>query len=189
MKRFPSSRNPVSKKQLALALLAAILLIAPGIAAQNTPSPTPGDPSHMIRITSDRLVSDNTARFAEFIGNVRATQGTTIITADRLKVYYKSDMKRVESQGPGEESIQKLESTGHVVIHFDNRVAKAENAIYITDSRILILKGPNSSITSGTDTVTGEKITLYREDGRIQVESGKTGRVEAVFYQKGNVLN
>ncbi len=183
-------KSRVSQAALPLALCAAVfLLLKTAVLAGNVPAAGSAKPEDVIRITSDQLFSDANARFAEFIGNVRATQGTTVITADRLKVFYKSDLSSIESQGPGEESIHKLESTGNVVIEFDNRVAKAEKAIYITESRILILTGPKSSITSGKDTVTGEKITLYREDGRIQVESGKKGRVEAVFHPKGKGLN
>jgi lipopolysaccharide export system protein LptA len=173
----------------AAAFLGLLLFFAFYAVAGDTSASGADAPEEVIHVTSDRLYSDSSARYAEFLGNVRATQGTTVITADRLKVYYKSDLKSVESQGPGEESIHKLESTGNVVIEFDNRVAKAEKAIYITESRILILTGPDASLTSGKNVITGEKITLYREDGRIQVESGDTGRVEALFYQKGKGLN
>ena len=175
--------------RLTFPVTALILILFPffttGILAGNEPASDAQTSEDVTHITSDRLFSDNNARFAEFIGNVRAIQGTTVITADRLKVFYKSDLKSVESQGAGEESIQKLESNGNVVIEFDNRVAKAEKAIYITDSRILILTGPNSSVTSGKNTVTGEKITLYRDDGRMQVESVNQGRVRLFSIKKG----
>jgi lipopolysaccharide export system protein LptA len=68
-------------------------------------------------------------------------------------------------------------------------VIKAEEAIYIVKSRILLLTGPNASITSGKNTVSGEKITLFRADGRIQVERGRDKQVEAIFYSKGKGLN
>jgi lipopolysaccharide export system protein LptA len=38
--------------------------------------------------------------------------------------------------------------------------------------------------------ISGEKIIMHRDDGRIIVESGKnTGRVEAVINATGNGLN
>ena len=40
-----------------------------------------------IHITADSLTADNNARFAEFTGNVHATQGTSVIQADRLKIH------------------------------------------------------------------------------------------------------
>jgi len=44
------------------------------------------------------------------------------------------------------------------------------------------LSGNNSKIVSGNNSISGEKITLYRTTGRINVESSGGKRVEAVFY-------
>jgi lipopolysaccharide export system protein LptA len=44
-----------------------------------------------IHITADKLISDNDADYAEFIGNVRATQEDTVITADSLKIFVKKN--------------------------------------------------------------------------------------------------
>ena len=40
-----------------------------------------------IVITAEQLVSDNKAKFAEFIGNVKATQADFVITSDKLRIY------------------------------------------------------------------------------------------------------
>ena len=140
-----------------------------------------------IHITSDKLISDNKAGYAEFIGNVKATQDDTVITSDRLKIYYK---KNIANKGPlsvNEESIHKIVAKGNVEIKFDNRVATAQQAIYNTETMVLVLSGNNSKIISENESISGEKITFYRIDGRINVESGNKKRVEAVFYsgQKG----
>ena len=140
-----------------------------------------------IHITSDKLISDNKAGYAEFIGNVKATQDDTVITSDRLKIYYK---KNIANKGPlsvSEESIHKIVAKGNVEIKFDNRVATAQQAIYNTETMVLVLSGNNSKIISENESISGEKITFYRIDGRINVESGNKKRVEAVFYsgQKG----
>ncbi len=140
-----------------------------------------------IHITSDKLISDNKAGYAEFIGNVKATQDDTVITSDRLKIYYK---KNIANKGPlsvSEESIHKIVAKGNVEIKFDNRVATAQQAIYNTETMVLVLSGNNSKIISKNESISGEKITFYRIDGRINVESGNKKRVEAVFYsgQKG----
>ncbi len=158
-------------------------------AAEEAPNADQKTQSDPMRITADRLESDSEARYADFIGNVTASQGTTVITADRLKVYYQGNPVKSGDDGPSEDSIKKLVSTGNVVIHFGDRVATAEEAIYIVKSRILLLTGPNSSITSGKNTVSGEKITFFRADGRIQVERGRDKQVEAIFYSGGKGLN
>lgn len=158
-------------------------------AAEESPKTDQKTENNPIRITSDRLESDSQASYADFIGNVTASQGETVITADRLKVYYQGNPEKAGDQGPSQDSIKKMVSTGNVVIHLGNRVAKAEEAIYIVKSMILLLTGPNASITSGKNTVSGEKITLFRADGRIQVERGSDKQVEAIFYSKGKGLN
>lgn len=135
-----------------------------------------------IHIIADKLVSDSETNSFEFIGNVKATQGDSVVTGDRLKVFYKKDTDTKGSPLSSEQSIQKIIVKGHVVIKFDNRIAMAEQAIYTTETKILVLTGPDSKIISGNDTISGETITLYRVDERIKVESGKEKRVEAVFY-------
>ena len=137
-----------------------------------------------IYITADSLIADSEARCAEFIGNVRAVQEDTVIIADRLKIFY----KKVEDSNKGltssEESIEKIVSSGNVKINFDDQVAVAQHAVYTSKTGVIVLTGPNAKITSGTNFVSGEKITLYRSEDRITVESGKKKRVEAVFYSE-----
>jgi len=150
-------------------------------AARNPKQKSPGR-NEAIHITSDRLAADNKAGYAEFIGNVKATQGDTVITSDRLKIFYK---KNIANKGPlsvSEESIHKIVAIGNVEIKFDNRVATAHQAVYNTETMVLVLSGNNSKIISENDSISGEKITFYRTDGRINVESGNKKRVEAVFY-------
>jgi lipopolysaccharide export system protein LptA len=135
-----------------------------------------------IHITADKLISDNDANYAEFIGKVRATQGDTVIIADRLKIFLKKNADNKDASGVGSESIDKIIASGNVKINFDNRVAVTPQAVYNTNTEVLVLSGENSRIISGKDSVSGEKITLYRTTGRISVESGEAKRVEAVFY-------
>jgi lipopolysaccharide export system protein LptA len=135
-----------------------------------------------IHITADKLISDNEHDYAEFIGNVRATQKDTVITADRLKIFVKKNPDNKGTPGVGAESIDKIIASGNVKINFDNRVAVTRQAVYNTKTGVLVLSGDNSRIISGKDSISGEKITLYRTTGRITVESGKEKRVEAVLY-------
>ncbi len=140
-----------------------------------------------IHITSDKLIFDNKAGYAEFMGHVKATQEESVITSDRLKIFYKKNIANKGSLSVSDESIQKIVAKGNVEIKFDNRVATAQEAVYNTETMVLVLSGNNSKIISENDSISGEKITFYRIDGRISVESGNKKRVEAVFYsgQKG----
>ena len=164
-------------------------LIAPGgcIAESEQPAPeTAETAAKKIHISSQRLISDQSGSVAEFIGDVHASQGETSIRADSLKFYYskKSDGGDASSA----QSLDKLVATGNVEIKFDNRLAVARQAVYITAQRVLTLHGPGARVTSGENTISGETITFYRADGRFTVEGGPYGRVNAVILPEESGL-
>ncbi len=148
------------------------------------PATNPEKDSKTIHITSDRLIADNEAMSAEFIGNVVAIRGTNVLTSDRLKIFYKKGVDKKEKPAAGEEMIEKIVANGNVVIKFDDKLAVAQQAVYTAETGIIVLTGPNSKVTSGNNFISGEKITMYRSDDRMIVESGKEKQVEAVFYSK-----
>ena len=138
-----------------------------------------------IQIKADNLVAYNEASYAEFTGNVSAVQGTTLITSDKLKIYYSKATKATEDKGKkdtGGESIKKVVATGNVVIRSENRTAYTSMAEYTPASKVVVLSGADSKITSGNNFVTGEKITFYVNEDRVVVERSKEKQVEAVFY-------
>ncbi len=142
----------------------------------------PAADDQKIHITADMLTSDNDRRYAEFSGNVTARQGKTVITADSLKIFYRQSSGQQNSTGVNEASIEKIVATGRVQIAFDDKTAVTQQAVYTVDTRVLVLSGANSKIMSGKDSISGEKITFYRTDGRIKVERGSRKQVEAVVF-------
>lgn len=138
--------------------------------------------SEKIHITSDSLITDNNASYAEFVGNVQAAQGTTLITSDRLRIYYGSSGSSKDKKITSQDSVKKIMAIGNVTIRFDNKVAVTEQAEYTTETGVIVLTGANSRVTSGSNYVSGEKITLYRNQDKVTVERSKEKRVEAVFY-------
>jgi lipopolysaccharide export system protein LptA len=141
-----------------------------------------------IHITADRLVADGNAGNAEFIGNVRAEQDTTVINSERLKIFYKKDASGAGENIKAEESIKEIIATGNVRILLDDKIAETQQAVYTAETRILVLIGPDSKITSGNNTISGSKITFYREDGRVKVDGSANKRVEAFFESGGKGL-
>jgi len=106
-----------------------------------------------VYITADKLIAESDAKWAEFIGNVRAVQEDTVITADRLKIFYKKVEDNNKNLTSDEGSIEKIVSSGNVIINFDDKVAVAEHAVYTSETGVLVLTGPNSKVTSGTNFV------------------------------------
>jgi len=139
-----------------------------------------------IRITADSLITDPRNKTAEFTGHVLATQGDTTITSDILKVYYRKGTR----SGPtsGMDAIVRMVAQGMVKIVLGDTVAHTEHAEYIADQSIVVLTGPNSRIVDGSNTISGQKITLYRDDRRIHVAGTQKEPVEAFFYSDENIL-
>lgn len=160
-------------------LLTALMLVSAFMGEVSYAGDTSKD---KIRISSETLMVDNEARYAEFKGNVRATQGNTVITAGTLKIFYQETSGSKKKPVGTEGAIEKIVAERHVKIKIDDKVAVTEQAVYTTKDRILILSGSSSKITSQKDSVSGSKITFYRADGRIKVEGGQGKPVEAVFY-------
>lgn len=176
---------------MGLTLLVYLMLAVPfslhGLSDADASDPDPSGPAvEKIHITAQRLISDTANSNAEFSGDVIAKQGDTLITADSLKIFFSR-----ESNGSGAspaQSMEKLVATGNVEIKFDNRLAVARQAVYITAQRVLILSGPGATVTSGDNIISGETITFYREDGRFTVDGGTNGRVKAVILPEESGL-
>ena len=138
-----------------------------------------------IQIVSDRLEVDSAANIADFTGNVRATQGNSVIQSNQLKIYYKDTLMEKGKGSSTEQSIRKIIAIGSVRINFDNRVAVTEKAVYITKDRVIILTGENSKVTADNNSITGRKITIHRDSGRISFERGNNEPVKAVIHGEG----
>jgi lipopolysaccharide export system protein LptA len=154
----------------------AWICLAVAAAAETPPADAP------VRISADRLLADMDGRTAEFLGHVVAVQGDTEITAARLKVFYAQGAGGQESGPAAQGTIERIEASGEVVIHFEENVAHAERAVYTAADGLLVLTGDQARILSGPNTVAGGRITLHRQTRRITVEKAAGGgRVEAVF--------
>jgi len=125
-----------------------------------------------IRITSDKMIAEKGSSMVEFIGNVEATREDSILLADSKK-----KTKKNEAQS----NITKIVSTGNVRYTAGERKAFADEAVYTTADDVLVLKGDAPRLVTGTSFVTGKKITLYRKQDKVIVESDGQKRVEALL--------
>jgi lipopolysaccharide export system protein LptA len=165
-------------KITALLLASGAFLSAAGPLWADDTAPASKPPP--IRITADNLVTDNQKQKAEFSGNVRAVQKNTVITTDRLTLFYGEP----GGQSPLDttNSIERMEANGNVRIEFDNKVAVSNQAVYIIEERKLVLSGPESKVVSGLDEISGSKITFYRDSGQVALEGDGKNRVKAIIH-------
>ena len=187
MSKIDDNKGPGLKTTISttIFLLFLILAVTGGpLFAQDSPTALFGG-DEKIEISSDSLTVEHGSLYAEFLGNVKVTQGNAELKADGIKIYYKEGVGQDSKLKEGEEAIEKILATGNVKIRFENRVAVTEEAVYIAKTKVLMLRGDNSKITSGNDSIAGSRITVHLNSNRIMIESSKAQRVEAVFYPGG----
>jgi lipopolysaccharide export system protein LptA len=180
--------QPVSLRiavRVAAMWAALVFAAAPAAAADLFAAPGTGASNEPIEITADRLDTNNTEKYAEFSGSVKATQGTFSITSDTLRIYYEGDPLNPAKEKSSQGSVKKIVASGRVHIVSDQYVADAEHAEYVTETDVMTLSGKNSQVVSGKNTLSGSKIVLNRKEGKASVEGGAAERVKAVLYQEG----
>lgn len=183
------SRRPRACRLLIGALGWAIIFFAsaPATAAEKAPAAGAAD-SKKVHVTADRLVVKSKSNTAEFIGNVHVSQGDMALKADRITIYAKKSAKGGDAASPDMESIDRLVAKGNVEITMKDGKAVTSQAEYQVDKRVMTLSGPGSKVVSGGNSITGSKITLYRDDGRINVDSSGSQRVKAVFISEERLM-
>ncbi len=134
-----------------------------------------------IRIIADRLTSNSQENYAEFEGNVEASQGDFQITSDALRIYYKPDKTEGPTSGD-QNAIQKVVATGNVKIKAEDKRATTDRVEYTPETGMLIMTGPNSTLISERNSISGSRITLQRESRQVRVDGSERERVTAVFY-------
>jgi len=170
------------------ALVAAAALFADAAWAADEPKTGPAG-NEPIQIVADELISYNEDKYAEFIGNVKVTQGNFTITSDKLRIYYQGELLDQEKQGGDEELLKKIIATGNVKISSEQYNAEADKAEYDTAAMTVILSGENTQVISGKNSITGSKITLNRKSSQVKVEGSGTKRIKAEFYTKDNAID
>lgn len=134
-----------------------------------------------LHVTSDTMISERDAAFVEFVGNAKATSRDSVVHADSIKVFLYKDEEKKALAKEDEQNIKEILATGSVRFISGERKAFAEKAVYTTANQTLILTGGSPKVITGKSFVTGKKITVFRSNGRVVVESGKKKRVEALF--------
>ena len=164
------------------------LMVATAAAADKPKSAAPENtaPDQPILIEADQLVSYNQEKFAEFIGNVKATQADFVITANKLRIYYQGGLIETEQKSDrSEDQLKKIVATGNVQIESSQYTAISERVEYDTQAMTITMTGDGSKVISGKNSISGSKIVLYRKDGRVTVTGSKKKRVEATFFSGG----
>jgi lipopolysaccharide export system protein LptA len=155
-------------------------------AADEVPKGTIKEGLEDLHATSDKVIFDSAEHYAEMIGNVKVTQGETVITANTLKIHYHNNKPTTPNQLPGNDTVEKIVAKGNVRIELDSGIALSDEAVYHTDIRELILTG-GAKLIRGENTISGSKITINRKNGRVTVESSDKKPVEAFIFSNEKI--
>jgi lipopolysaccharide transport protein LptA len=147
------------------------------------------DAGQKTEIEADRLETNSADRYAEFIGNVKATQGNRQLRSDKLRIYYEGDVGAFSqtSQAAADDlQIKRIVAYGNVHIVSEEYIVDTSRAEYEVATQIMTLTGANSKVTQGKNTLMGSKITVYQAEGRMQVDGESGERVKVTFFPEGN---
>ena len=182
--------SPVIRIFLAFALIAMIGAVYPANYAysqEEKAAPEDKPSGEPIKIAADRLDSNPDEKYAEFIGNVEASQADFVITSESLKIYYDGDLLNREKQSSNKDMLKKIVASGDVKVVSEQYTAKTDRLEYDFQAQVLELTGLDSTITMGKNSIAGSKIIYYRAEERFKVEGGSDKRVNAVFFSDGKV--
>ncbi len=168
--------NTIPKILFCLILICVALLLKTNTVHSQTKNKTNESPLHII---SDKMIAQKDTSMVEFVGNVKVTREDSIIFADSIKIYFTDDT--ADKEDPAQSNVKKIIATGNVRYTDEDQKAFADKAIYTTRDEVLVLTGKAPKLITGSNFVTGEKITLFRNQDKVIVESDGTKRVEAFF--------
>ncbi len=134
-----------------------------------------------IHIKADEVIANLDSGETRFVGNVKVSQGQTVVTAERMNVYYhktEGDIKNLDLKG----SIYKIVASGDVRINYENIVALTDEAVYMADSKSLTLSGSGSKVVSGSNSITGPRFIMSLESGSLVIEGSGQQQVRALIY-------
>lgn len=192
IKGYSGMRNEF--KYLIILLLLSIILIGArnvdGITPPGSDARSDQNQTMSVHVVSDKLVVDSDKKTADFIGHVLARQDETTIRSDKLTIHYADGLMAGDRQeAAGEQAVREIIATGNVRINFDNRVAVGDKAVYTASDRILVLTGQEATVSNSRNSITGEKITVYRADGRMIAERGERKQVEVIVTTDDNGID
>lgn len=185
-RRFQAAKNPVWVMKFLFTILAPILLSSAAAAEDQSQEKAANAGDDQIQIVADKLITNNEEKFAEFSGDVRTSQGTFVITSDRLRIYYQTNPDGAGNQVGRDESIKQVVASGNVQVSNGKYTAETDRAEYDLETQVVVLIGENSTLKSNKNILTGSKITVDRKTGQMKVESHLQKRVKAVFYPNKN---
>jgi len=184
-------------------IVGAVALVLSG--AQLYAQPSKGPPNALqgfsqnhdqpVHIEAATLEVRDKDKVATFSGNVKVTQGDTVMKCKSLLVFYeggddadKGKTMQAATPGPGgNQKIKRLEARGNVVVTQKDQTATGGLGIFDMRTNTVDLTG-DVVMTQGQNMLRGDRLIVDLTSGVSRVESGKNGqgRVQGLFQPGGS---
>jgi lipopolysaccharide transport protein LptA len=115
-------------------------------------------------VTSERLHVDYARNMGTFEGNVLAIDPRITVRADKMTVFFAGSTNSTRQ-------LQRILAQGGVVITMGDRKSTSDHAEYTGEDGKVVLTG-NPQVKSPDGTVSGERITFWHGQDKMDVESG-----------------
>jgi lipopolysaccharide export system protein LptA len=194
--------TPIRRPSWQVLIVAALFMTGGHVSAQ----PSKGPPNALqgfsqnqdkpVHIEAATLEVRDKDKVATFSGNVKVTQGDTVMKCKSLVVFYEQDSEdaskgktmQAAAPGPGgEQKIKRLEARGSVVVTQKDQTATGSLGIFDMKTNTVDLTG-DVIMTQGQNMLRGDRLIVDLTSGVSRVESGKNGqgRVQGLFQPGGS---
>ena len=153
-----------------------LLLLTSCITSVTSSFALPDDSQKVIDIEADSAFIDNEKGNAIYIGNVKVTQGSILISANKLTITSSNTSKKYDkiyAKGTDEKIAnfsQQLDLNGDIII------SRGTKIFYDSTSSILEVEG-HGYIKRGEDEITADFIRYDMTSGTFEAKKEKSGRV------------
>lgn len=117
----------------------------------------------LMRVQSDRAHLDRTGKFATYFDHVRVHEKQMDLSSGEASLFYSEKDKKKSSP------VRYLVAKNEVVIReTETRYSQSQQAEFFSDTNSIVLNG-FPSVFDGRDTITGDKLTMFRSTGVVEV--------------------
>ncbi|WP_242096512.1 LptA/OstA family protein [Sphingomonas sp. CROZ-RG-20F-R02-07] len=135
----------------------AILLAAPLMAQGRHDSNAP------VNFGADHIELQDKANRVLLTGNVTLKQAEMTLNAQRMTVAYTGQVV------DGSPQVSRFDAAGNVVVTRPDQVARGQYGIYDLNRRVITMLG-GVTLTQGTNTVNGSRLTMNLDTGRAVID-------------------
>lgn len=134
-------------------------------------------------IDADELEVLDAEKIAILTGNVNVRQGTSLLKAPYLKVFY--DNAGDAGSGAESQGIRRLEARNGVYVESGTQVATGDEADYDAEAEEMIMTG-NVVLVDGCNVIKGDQLYVNLRTGESKVTAPQKKRIKLILTPGGD---